>query len=127
MQLAVLLASAALLALPTAHGTFPRVLSYVNCLKICSFAHLGPLSDAHPASFNFLVVGDWGGQDTPPYTTPGEIAAAGGMAAISSALNAKFVIGLGDNFYYTGAPRSCVTGGLMPQGSRATMPTSGSM
>ena len=53
-------------------------------------------------SLNFLAVGDWGGQDTDPYTRPGEIAAAGGMATIATQLNAKFVLGLGDNFYYSG-------------------------
>eukprot|EP00047_Mylnosiga_fluctuans_P024351 m.159210 g.159210 ORF g.159210 m.159210 type:complete len:332 (+) comp9837_c0_seq1:19-1014(+) len=54
------------------------------------------------ATFNFLAVGDWGGTETSPYTTPGEIAAAVGMALQSTALNASFVLGLGDNFYHTG-------------------------
>ena len=54
-------------------------------------------------------MGDWGGQDTPPYTRPGEIAAAVGMAAISTELSADLILGLGDNFYYSGVPsHDCV-------------------
>ena len=67
------------------------------------------LALAQGETLNFLVVGDWGGQDTTPYSRPGEIAAAEGMAAVSGSLGAKFVLGLGDNFYYDGT--------LFPHGS----------
>lgn len=56
----------------------------------------------HGQMLNFLVVGDWGGQEISPYTSPGEIAAAAGMASVSTALNAKFILGLGDNMYHSG-------------------------
>lgn len=54
------------------------------------------------ATFNFLAVGDWGGQDTTPYTSTGEVLAAAGMGIIARQLQAHFILGLGDNFYYTG-------------------------
>jgi len=54
------------------------------------------------ASLNFLVMGDWGGQGSAPYTTHQEIATAGGMGKIASSLSAPFALALGDNFYSTG-------------------------
>jgi tartrate-resistant acid phosphatase type 5 len=64
---------------------------------------LATLALARGDGLNFLIVGDWGGQDTTPYSRPGEIAAAAGMASVSTQIGASFVLGLGDNFYYTGA------------------------
>ena len=33
-------------------------------------------ASADDDAFNFLVMGDWGGQGKPPYTTPEEVATA---------------------------------------------------
>ena len=50
------------------------------------------------ADLNFLVMADWGGQPTPPYTTAGEISTAGGMGRIAESMNppASFALGVGD-------------------------------
>jgi tartrate-resistant acid phosphatase type 5 len=47
----------------------------------------------------FLVMGDWGGQVWPPYTTSMEIATASGMGKVASNLSSTFALALGDNFY----------------------------
>ena len=53
-------------------------------------------------ALKFLVMGDWGGSDKPPYTTPDEVATAKGMGKVAAANDAQFVLALGDNFYTTG-------------------------
>ena len=53
---------------------------------------------------NFLVMGDWGGSPNAPYTTDREIQTAAGLDSVSAALNASFVLALGDNFYDAGIP-----------------------
>eukprot|EP00602_Paraphysomonas_sp_CaronLab_P000712 CAMPEP_0185025580 /NCGR_PEP_ID=MMETSP1103-20130426/8478_1 /TAXON_ID=36769 /ORGANISM="Paraphysomonas bandaiensis, Strain Caron Lab Isolate" /LENGTH=336 /DNA_ID=CAMNT_0027558807 /DNA_START=31 /DNA_END=1041 /DNA_ORIENTATION=+ len=57
------------------------------------------LSDS---SINIVVVGDWGGIPFPPYSTPGQKAAADGMANIAQQINASAIFALGDNFYFDG-------------------------
>jgi len=59
-------------------------------------------------------MGDWGGAETAPYTTPGEIATAGGMESIAangipemSATPPHFALALGDNFYSHGLQGDC--------------------
>ena len=54
------------------------------------------------AGFTFLAVGDWGGQDTKPYTEVGQVATAKGMGNVAEQVGAKFVLALGDNFYSNG-------------------------
>lgn len=51
---------------------------------------------------NFLAVGDWGGISYRPYTTPTQKACADGMGVVAEAVNAQFVLALGDNFYHEG-------------------------
>lgn len=65
-------------------------------------------------SWSFLVMGDWGGQETAPFTTPGEISTAGGMESIAAngiagvtAVPPKFALALGDNFYSHGLQGDC--------------------
>ena len=59
----------------------------------------------------FLALGDWGGQNTPPYYTKEQWETADGMARVagsddddeySSRPEASFVLSLGDNFYWSG-------------------------
>jgi tartrate-resistant acid phosphatase type 5 len=62
------------------------------------------LAAAADNSISFLVMGDWGGQPTAPYTTPAEVATAKSMGVIAEKVNAQFVLALGDNFYDAGLP-----------------------
>lgn len=55
-------------------------------------------------ALNFLVMGDWGGQPSSPYTTKAETATAKGMGKLAASLGAPFTLALGDNFYNTGVP-----------------------
>lgn len=60
-----------------------------------------------PADASFLVMGDWGGQSTFPYTTQAQRDVAKGMETKAVKLDSQFVIALGDNFYETGIGGSC--------------------
>ena len=53
-------------------------------------------------SINFLVIGDWGGLPTSPFTTEIEKAVSKQMAKFVVHNNITFVLALGDNFYYDG-------------------------
>ena len=53
-------------------------------------------------TLNFLVLGDWGGQPDPPYTTEAETSIAGVMGSVAASENSQFTLALGDNFYDTG-------------------------
>ena len=55
-----------------------------------------------PPSLSFLVLGDWGGQPSSPYTTPAEVKLAKTMGEIATDLDAAFTLALGDNFYDRG-------------------------
>ncbi len=75
------------------------------CVVLCVVVALigtHMVSQAHADMLSFLVVGDWGGQDTAPYTRVGEVAASVGMAEVAENMTARFVLALGDNFYYSG-------------------------
>lgn len=52
----------------------------------------------------YAVLSDWGGTNVTPYTTPGQLAAAGGMASVCSALSCKAVLSAGGNFLPHGLP-----------------------
>ena len=53
-------------------------------------------------TLNFLVLGDWGGQPDPPYTTEAETSIAAVMGSVAARENSQFTLALGDNFYDTG-------------------------
>jgi hypothetical protein len=53
-------------------------------------------------AFTALLLGDWGGQDKTPYTEPGQVACAAGMAVTASQYGANAAFLLGDNFYSSG-------------------------
>eukprot|EP00047_Mylnosiga_fluctuans_P005924 m.243654 g.243654 ORF g.243654 m.243654 type:complete len:323 (+) comp14281_c0_seq1:457-1425(+) len=57
---------------------------------------------ATSGTYNFVVVGDWGGQTRTPFTTETQLAVAAGMGKVAADINAHFVIALGDNFYSYG-------------------------
>ena len=51
---------------------------------------------------NLLVVGDWGGASTAPYTTAVQLSVAAAMGAVGAANKITEVFGVGDNFYGKG-------------------------
>ncbi len=53
-------------------------------------------------ALNFLILGDWGGQPSYPYTTTAEVELAGVMGTKASEIGSQFTLALGDNFYNTG-------------------------
>ncbi|XP_076089661.1 tartrate-resistant acid phosphatase type 5-like [Mytilus galloprovincialis] len=53
-------------------------------------------------SLRFLVMGDWGGLPTNPYTTSIETGTAKAMGALTSTYGTQFNLALGDNFYFDG-------------------------
>lgn len=54
------------------------------------------------ADLNFLIMGDWGGSETAPYTTSAEIQTASGMQKLAEETGAAHALALGDNFYSHG-------------------------
>ena len=52
---------------------------------------------------NLLVVGDWGGASTAPFTTAVQQAVAVSMGAVGAANKITEVFGVGDNFYEDGS------------------------
>ena len=54
------------------------------------------------SSLNFMVVGDWGGQDDYPYYTDPEQDVAKQMGDIAASMGAQFTLSMGDNFYDSG-------------------------
>lgn len=68
------------------------------------FAAAAAAATATPPAFSALIMADWGGHGTAPYTTPGELVTATGMAALVNAWEGRpaFVLALGDNFYADG-------------------------
>jgi tartrate-resistant acid phosphatase type 5 len=69
-------------------------MTFTHCLLAAALVGCVAASD-----LNFLIVGDWGGQVTPPYTTAAEIATAKQMGPLAESLNSSFTLALGDNFY----------------------------
>ena len=50
----------------------------------------------------FLQMGDWGGQDTAPFTTPSQLNVAKAMSQYSHKFQPQFLLSAGDNFYEKG-------------------------
>jgi len=63
---------------------------------------MAPSAVLADASWNFLVMGDWGGLPFIPYKSTAEVDTATGMGTVSAAENSSYVLALGDNFYYSG-------------------------
>eukprot|EP00759_Apiculatamorpha_spiralis_P046296 PhF_6_TR42764/c0_g1_i1/m.64679/K14379/ACP5; tartrate-resistant acid phosphatase type 5 len=70
-------------------------------LSVIASAHRQPSDDT---SYNFVVIGDWGGQPTSPFTEKGQIACAKSMGPVAASINSQMVLALGDNFYDSGVP-----------------------
>ena len=57
---------------------------------------------AETSSPPILVMGDWGGKPTWPYTTSEEVKTAKGMADFAKQNGVNITLALGDNFYDSG-------------------------
>lgn len=85
---------------------------YVIIWSFVSFSTLLEASSGHKealsshsngaSSVNFMVVGDWGGQDDPPHYTDPEKDVATQMGEIVASMGAQFTLSMGDNFYDNG-------------------------
>ncbi|KAJ8040893.1 Tartrate-resistant acid phosphatase type 5 [Holothuria leucospilota] len=53
-------------------------------------------------SLNFVMIGDIGGIEDPPYTTRDQLRTADALATIASSFRLDFIAELGDNFYHNG-------------------------
>lgn len=69
---------------------------------VCSQKPWSATKSSDAASLRFLVLGDWGGQEESPYTTPAEVELAGVMGKKAAEIGSKFTLALGDNFYSHG-------------------------
>ncbi len=63
---------------------------------------LNSFDEACRSTINFLAIGDWGGQDEPPYYTYSQDRTSFGMAKIAEENSVEFIIAAGDNFYNSG-------------------------
>jgi hypothetical protein len=65
-----------------------------------------------PQPLCFFAIADWGGEQLPPYTTPGQLAVASTMGTVSAEAGSHpaFVLAAGDNFYMDGLPGSATSG-----------------
>jgi len=95
-----------------------------QCIAIATLLLLPitPIKSAEDSGkIRFLVIGDWGGQDQPPYYTPEQKETAQGMSIVAAASHtfspsgktdhhpaASFVLSLGDNFYFEGVREDVV-------------------
>ena len=73
---------------------------FLISLLVVLFAHRSV--DGAAAGLSFLVLGDWGGQPDPPYTTEAEVSIAKVMGDVASTEGTQFTLALGDNFYDKG-------------------------
>jgi len=73
-------------------------------MKSLFFALFCVLYTKRTVGYDFLVMGDWGGQDSKPYYTPAEKDTAAIMGEVASQYDAQMVWALGDNFYKHGIP-----------------------
>lgn len=53
-------------------------------------------------ALNYLVIGDWGGTEIPPYYTPAEHTLARVMGQKAQEISSDFTVAMGDNFYSQG-------------------------
>jgi hypothetical protein len=68
---------------------------------------------------NFGVLANWGGTNTPPYTTPGQLAAAAALEAVATKTGMSFVVSAGGNFLPDGLPGAPLAA---PQNRRRRQP-----
>ena len=75
---------------------------YCSCCLIILIATVIGGEVGGENTLQFLVVGDWGGIDTPPYYTSAQLHVARQMGKTAEEVGAEFTITVGDNFYSNG-------------------------
>lgn len=70
------------------------------CAGLCAVSLAASTAPSSPLVFTIL--GDWGGQDGYPYTTPAETALSSAMGEVAASTGSQFTVALGDNFYSYG-------------------------
>ncbi len=94
----------------------------MNAITALLLLSIAPINSAEDSGkLRFLAIGDWGGQDQPPYYTPEQKETAQGMSIVAAASHtfspsgetehhpaASFVLSLGDNFYFEGVREDAV-------------------
>ena len=79
------------------------VISTSFCFLYATRVSLDASSDApETLPFSFLSIGDWGGAAVSPSIKDNVYAVASEMKKTAEAINAKFVVSTGDNFYWCG-------------------------
>jgi hypothetical protein len=56
------------------------------------------------AGVTFGALANWGGTGVPPYTTPGQVAAAASLEAVAAVTDMQFLLSAGGNFLPQGLP-----------------------
>ena len=79
-----------------------RIGAVLLLLQLLSLRETLATAEQQDSSLNFLILGDWGGSELPPYTTPAEVELAGVMGKKAGEVGSKFTLALGDNFYSHG-------------------------
>ena len=81
------------------------------------FGRGSTVAQVGPQPLTFFGIADWGGQNAPPYTTAGQLAAAEAMGTVAAETgdHPAFVLGAGDNFYMDGLPGSQPIAALHPE------------
>ncbi len=64
--------------------------------------------EGNDGRLNFLVVSDWGGLPTPPYSTPVETSVAKMMATTAEDIGAKFIVALGKIAFNLEVDLNCI-------------------
>lgn len=71
------------------------------CLPVALVMHFVCISNGED-NLVFQVIGDWGGQQLPPYYTTGQVDVAKQMGMKATEIGASFTLSVGDNFYLLG-------------------------
>lgn len=87
------------------HSVFAMI--YTATITVLLFASTWarptPAVSNSTGTLTFLVVGDWGGQNTSPYYTAAQKDVAAAMGKTAQTLGSQFTVSVGDNFYDVGA------------------------
>ena len=71
-------------------------------LLACFLTCIGLTFVSGEGSLNFVMLGDLGGQQQPPYYTAAEQSVAESMGEVAAQINSQFTVAMGDNFYPMG-------------------------
>ena len=85
------------------HAKLKVVMAAVKLVVACLLCMVAAcLVGGGDGQLRFMVIGDWGGQPTYPYTTDAEREVAVQMGKTAAEIGSQFTVALGDNFYHFG-------------------------